>query len=296
MKLLQRCTAALAGAVLCLQLTAPSRADSVNIGHVNLSFYEATASVIQLLLERSGWNVSLKAGSHSNIYPLVAKGDLDLYVAAWLPYAHAQYWNEYQQNLVKLGPLFEDAKLFWAVPAYVPESDVKSVADLKKPEVAAKMVKSIRGTLPDSGIMIGSKKIFDSYGLGEAGYELVPGPAKEWLANINERMAAGDWFVMPLWQPQYLNRAYKLRILDEPQQFLGGSNVAYLVANREFASKLSKKQRAMLSRIELSLRAVTEMDYWVNVEKMTPRDAARRWIGAHPTTVTYWIEGTGEEQ
>jgi ABC-type proline/glycine betaine transport system substrate-binding protein len=29
---------------------------------------------------------------------------------------------------------------------------------------------------------------------------------------------------------------------------------------------------------------------------MTPREAARRWIGAHPTTVTYWIEGTGEEQ
>jgi glycine betaine/proline transport system substrate-binding protein len=101
-------------------------------------------------------------------------------------------------------------------------------------------------------------------------------------------------FVMPLWQPQYLNRAFKLRILEEPQQFLGGPNTAYLIANRDFAAKLTKRQRAMLGRIELSLKGVTEMDYWVNVEKMTPREAARRWIGTNPTTVTYWIEGTEE--
>lgn len=295
MHLLRRLVTAAAAAFLLAGLGAPARADSVNLGHVNVSFYEATANVIGLLLERSGWNVAFKSGSHSAIYPQIANGELDLFVAAWLPSAHANYWAEYQDRLVKIGPLFDDAKLYWAVPAYVPEAEVKSVADLKKPEVAAKMVKTIRGTLPDSGIMIGSKKIFDHYGLGEAGYELVAGPNKDWLANFNERIAKNEWFVMPLWQPQYLNRAFKLRILDEPQQFLGGANTAYLIANREFASKLSKKQRAMLGRIELSLKAVTEMDYWVNVDKLTPREAARRWIGSHATTVTYWIEGTGED-
>ncbi len=295
MHFIHRCVAAMAAAILFAGLSAPARADSVNLGHVNVSFYEATANVIGLMLERSGWNVALKSGSHSNIYPQVANGDVDLFVAAWLPYAHANYWKEYQGNLVKLGPLFDDAKLYWAVPAYVPDSAVKSVADLKKPEVAGKMVKTIRGTLPDSGLMIGSKKIVAHYGLADAGYELVPGTNKEWLDNFNDRIAKGEWFVMPLWQPQYLNRAFKLRVLEEPEQLLGAANTAYLIANKEFAAKLSKKQFAMLGRIELSLKAVTEMDYWVNVEKLTPREAARRWIGSHATTVTYWIEGTGEE-
>jgi len=295
MHFIHRCVAAMAAAILFAGLSAPARADSVNLGHVNVSFYEATANVIGLMLERSGWNVALKSGSHSNIYPQIANGDVDLFVAAWLPYAHANYWKEYQGNLVQLGPLFEDAKLYWAVPAYVPESAVKSVADLKKPEVAEKMVKTIRGTLPDSGLMIGSKKIVAHYGLADAGYELVPGTNKEWLDNFNDRIAKGEWFVMPLWQPQYLNRAFKLRVLEEPEQLLGAANTAYLIANKEFAAKLSKKQRNMLGRIELSLKAVTEMDYWVNVEKMTPREAARRWIGSHATTVTYWIEGTGDE-
>ncbi|MEO8038274.1 MAG: glycine betaine ABC transporter substrate-binding protein [Betaproteobacteria bacterium] len=272
-----------------------ARADSVNLGHVNVSFYEASANVIALMLERSGWNVALKSGSHANIYPKIADGQLDLFVAAWLPYAHANYWAQYQENLVKLGPLFDDAKLYWAVPAYIPEAALKSVADLTRPEVAGKMVKTIRGTLPDSGLMIGSNKIFERYGLAAAGYELVPGSNKEWQDTFKERIAKGEWFVMPLWQPQYLNRAYELRILEEPEKILGGANTAYLVANKAFAAKLPRKMREMLSRIELSNKAVTQMDYWVNVDNMTPRQAARRWIGSHAITVTYWIEGPEED-
>jgi ABC-type proline/glycine betaine transport system substrate-binding protein len=34
----------------------------------------------------------------------------------------------------------------------------------------------------------------------------------------------------------------------------------------------------------------------VNVEKMSPRDAARRWIASNPMTVDYWIRGLGDEE
>lgn len=268
----------------------------VNLGHVNLSFYEGTANVIKLMLERAGGNVAMTPGSHSQIFPKVAEGEVDLFVAAWLPHAHASYWEEHKKDLVKLGTLYDGAKLYWAVPDYVSADEVKSVADLKKPEVVAKMVKSIRGTLPDSGLMIGSKKIFDAYGLTEAGYELVPGPAKEWIANFNDRIEKKEWFVMPLWQPQYLNKAHKMRVLDEPQKILGGENTAYLIANKNFVAKLTKPQRKMLGRIELSVKAVTEIDYMINVDKMTPHDAARRWISRNPTTVEYWIAGADDDQ
>ncbi len=283
----------LALTTLSVAVAAPAaRAQVISIGHPNLSFYEVTAAVIQLMLERAGTTTTKTAvGGHATIFPKVANGDVDLFVAAWLPDAHGDYWKEYGADLVKLGTLYDDAKLYWAVPAYIPESDVKSVADLKKPEVAARMVKTIRGTLPDSGLMIGSKKIFDAYGLGDAGYELAPGPAKAWLANFNERIAKQDWFVMPLWQPQYLNKAAKLRVLDEPQRLLGGANTAYLIANKTFAASMLPRQREMLSRIELSVKTVTELDYQVNVGGMTPRAAARRWISEHADTVGYWING-----
>lgn len=274
---------------------APARSDLVTIGHPNLSFYEVTANLVQFMFERMGWSVSLKTGSHSKIFPQLSDGSVDVFVAAWLPDAHAVYWNEHKENLVQITTLYDDARLYWAVPAYIPASEVKSVADLAKPAVAEKMVKTIRGTLPDSGLMIGSKKIFDHYALAGAGYELVSGPANEWIANFDQRIAAKEWFVMPLWQPQYLNRVQKMRVLEEPQKLLGGPNRAVLVASKTFWERLDKKQRNIISRMELSVRAITEMDYWVNVEKMSPRDAARRWLGSNPDTVTFWIQGPEED-
>lgn len=274
---------------------APARSDLVTIGHPNLSFYEVTANLVQFMFERMGWSVALRTGSHSKIFPQLSDGSVDVFVAAWLPDAHAVYWNEHKENLIQVTTLYDDAKLYWAVPAYIPASEVKSVADLAKPAVAAKMTKTIRGTLPDSGLMMGSKKVFDHYGLAGAGYELVSGPASEWIANFDQRIAAKDWFVMPLWQPQYLNRVQKMRVLDEPQKFLGGPNRAVLVASKTFWERLDKKQKNIISRMELSVRAITEMDYWVNVDKMSPRDAARRWLGSNPDTVTFWIQGPEED-
>lgn len=123
-------------------LPMPARAAVVTIGNVDLSFYEVTANVIQFLFERKGWNVAVDAGSHSAMFPKVASGQVDVFVAAWLPDAHAVYWKEYGQNLVEVSTLYEDAQLYWAVPDYV-DASVRSVADLLRPAVAEKDRKSV---------------------------------------------------------------------------------------------------------------------------------------------------------
>ncbi len=75
----------------------------VSLGHVGLSFYEVAASVIQIVLERLGYNVSVQKGSHAEIYPLLGKGEVELFVAAWLPNAHAPYWEQYKDSLEEAG-------------------------------------------------------------------------------------------------------------------------------------------------------------------------------------------------
>lgn len=267
----------------------------VSLGHVDLSFYEVTAKVVQSVLERLGYSVAVKSGSHAEIYSLLGKGEVDLFVAVWLPGAHASYWEQYKDSSVIVTTLFEDARLYWSVPDYVPAAEVSSVADLGKPEVAAKMQKEIRGTRPDSGLMIGSKKIMEEYALDAAGYQLVPGKPADWVASFEDNIAARRWFVMPLWQPQYLNRVAKMRILQEPKQLLGGTDKAYLVAHKDFYSRVDKHTWKALQRISLSVKAVTEMDYLVNVKKLTPEYAARNWMAAHPDTVNYWLQPDPEE-
>jgi glycine betaine/proline transport system substrate-binding protein len=279
---------ALLAALMFMSGTAHAR--YVVLGHVDLSFYEVTAAVVQFALERLGYNVAMKKGTHSQMYAELGAGEVDLFVAAWLPHTHATYWEENKANLVKISRLYSDAKLFWAVPDYMPASEVRTVADLARSEVAAKVDKTIRGPGADSGLMIGSRKIVEEYKLDAAGYQLAPGKPADWIAWFNANLAGGRWFVTPLWQPQYLNQAAKLRVLEEPREILGKADSAYLLAHKDIKQKLDKETLGVLKRMELSVKWVTELDYMVNVDKMSPRDAARLWIGAHPDTVSYWLE------
>lgn len=273
-----------------LYISSSANAATIVIGHVNLSFYEATAALFKQALERSGYSVVLKKGPHSVMYPLLADGEFDLFVAAWLPNTHQQYWDEYGENLSLVTPLYSDAKLFWAVPDYVPASAVNSVADLAKPEVAAKMQKTIRGPGADSGLMMRSRTLMEEYALSQAGYELAPGKAQDWITYFNQNVEAQNWFVMPLWQPQYLNKVAKLRILEEPRNILGEADTAWLVAHKSAKRKIATHIYEILERMELTVKWVTELDYMVSVEKLPPDVAAHVWMARHPYTVEYWID------
>ena len=183
----------LAGLLAVLLLSCPNvfaQSRFVTLGHVDLSFYEVTATVVQSVLERMGYNVAVKKGSHAEIYPLLGKAEVDLFVA-------------------------------------------------------------------------------------------------DWIAGFEDNIAAQRWFVMPLWQPQYLNRVARMRVLEEPKQLLGGADKAYLVAHKDFYAKADKRTWKALQRISLSVTSVTEMDYLVNVKKLSPQYAVRNWMAAHPDTVNY---------
>ena len=265
--------------------------DKVVLGQIDISFYAVTGQVVQAVLERLGYQVALKTGTHSQIFPQLGEGNVDLLVAAWLPSAHRAYWQQYGENALELATLYRDARLFWAVPRYIPATDVSRVDDLKKPAVASRMVKTIRGTGPDSGLMIGSRKIMQAYALERDGYELLAGKHDEWQRYFEENYEARRWFVMPYFQPNFLNRIADMRMIDDRFEFLGGPNNGVLVARKSFVAGAPKTTITVLSRIELGLEAVAEMDYMVRVGGMTPRDAARTWMEANRDRVDGWFSG-----
>jgi glycine betaine/proline transport system substrate-binding protein len=279
-----------AAIVASLFSAASANAVTIVLGHVNQPSYEAAAVVIQTMMERMGYNVAIKKGPHSVMFSIIAEGDADLFVAASLPNEHAPDWDEYKENLVRVTPLYEDAKLFWAVPDYVPASAVKSVSDLAKPGVAAKMEKAISGPASNSDLMVRSERILQEYSLSQSGYKLSPAKTADWIGGISKNIESGKWFVVPLWQPHYLNKVAKLRVLEEPKKLLGEPDTVWLIANKKTKRKIGPTGFGVLQRMELSLKSITELDYEVNVKKRTPREAARRWMGTHPYTVEYWTE------
>jgi glycine betaine/proline transport system substrate-binding protein len=84
-----------------------------------------------------------------------------------------------------------------------------------------------------------------------------------------------------------MNAVYKLRVLEDPRQIFGVDS-AYLIANHQLKSKLSSHALSHLSNIRLSIAAITEMDRSMNIDKVSPRQAAERWIAANPEQVDSW--------
>ncbi|MEQ1882333.1 MAG: glycine betaine ABC transporter substrate-binding protein, partial [Burkholderiales bacterium] len=116
----------------------------------------------------------------------------------------------------------------------------------------------------------------------------------DWITSFNDNIASQRWFVMPLFQPHFLNKVQKMRILDEPKKIFGGPDEAWMLAHKDLRKNLSKHAWGALQRMSLSIKAVTELDYLVNVRNVPPRDAARHWMASHADTVGYWLQGESE--
>ena len=238
----------------------------IRLGQVGLSFYAVVGGIVQDVLEKDGYTVEVTAGSHGDIFPKLGAGEVDILAAAWLPDGHAPLYAKVKAATFIIGELYHDARLYWAVPDYVPADLVHSVDDLKKPEVAARMDKRIRGIGATSGLMLGAAKIHEAYGLDTVGYEVIPGEPKDWVDNFKQAVSEERWLVMPLWQPQWINAAYKVRVLEEPKGIYGKGDTAVLLGHETLKSKLSPGTLYRLANIKLSVAAVTQI-----ILGMTPR-------------------------
>jgi glycine betaine/proline transport system substrate-binding protein len=118
---------------------------SITLGQIGLSFYRVTGATIQAVLESLGHSVQIEEGTHDEIFPQLAADNVNLLVAAWLPDAHGEYWKKYRDSATQIADLYDDARLYWAVPNYVPQSTVASITDLTNPDVIDRMTDEIVG-------------------------------------------------------------------------------------------------------------------------------------------------------
>ena len=286
----RRVLAASAAAGVASLAEAQGRAlQPVVLGQVSLSFYAVTGAVVQEVLERLGHPVQLRTGPHDEMFPLLGQGGIDVMAAAWLPEGHAAYWARYGAEATRVARLYSGAHFFWAVPDYVPESQVKTIADLARPEVAARMTHEIPGIGTAATITTVSQTAVRAYGLDALGFSLRPGTQAEWIGAHDAAVRERRWFVFPTWTPQYLNRGGRLRPLADPQGVLGGMNDGVLVAPVARWQTLPGSTCATLSKVRLGIEGVTEMDWLVNREGLEPRQAAKAWIRANESQVRTWL-------
>jgi len=260
--------------------------DPVVLGQIEESFHQVCGGIVHATLVRLGHEVAIREGPHPRIYPLLGNGEVHLFATSWLPGGHGVYWQDVKDRARQVSPLYDGARFFWAVPDYIPADDVAALPDLARPAVAARMVTLVvQGTTPGAGLTLRSRQLVTDYGLDRLGWRYQVGDLAAIIRTVDERIAAREWFVTPLWQPQYLNRVHRLRPLDDPQGAFPPPDHAWLTGNSVAFERLPERTQAVLQRLRFMIDDVTIMDHAVNVDGMGTLQAARSWMEQHPDRV-----------
>ena len=261
--------------------TTPSTNKTVNIGYVNWAEDVAVSNVWKVLLEEKGYQVNLKSLEVAPLFVGLNKGDLDVFMDAWLPVTHQTYWEKYKDKLDDYGVWYKsDAKMGLVVPNYV---DIKTIEDLKANK--AKFDGKITGIDPGAGLMKATNKAVTDYGLD---YEVVQSSEAAMLTALKKAYDSKKPIVVTGWSPHWMFAKYDLKYLEDSKKGFGEAEQIHTVANKEFTKK-NPEVAKMLKAFKLDDKQIGDLESLIT-EGMTPEAASKKWIADNKTIVDGWMK------
>ncbi|MGF9566455.1 glycine betaine ABC transporter substrate-binding protein [Neorhizobium sp. JUb45] len=262
---------------------------TVKLGYAAWSDAEfVTKLAAKLMTDKLGQKVQLVQTDVAPLYQGVSRGDIDAMMMAWLPATHADYFDKVKNRVETLGTVYDGAKLGWVVPAYIPESEIASIEDLKKPEVQEKLSKAIQGIDPGAGLTRLSQQAVKDYALDD--YKLQISSEAGMLTTVDRAMRGEKWFVATSWSPHWMFGKYKLRYIADPKKSLGEAEHVDILASKDFKTE-NPEAAAFLSRMKLPLGDLEAAMF--NAQETSYDEAVTKYIADHPDQVKTWVGEKG---
>ncbi len=231
----------------------------IRVGHIGLSFHDASAREVERVLAAHGHAIERSAAPHEEMFQRMGRGEVDVLVSAWLPASHGAYLAPFENEVRKVTVLYEPYCI-WGVPDFVPETAVKGIEDLLRPPALHVMDRLIQGINAGAGISRFSTAIVEQYRLSAAGYHFETGSEADCFDRFEQAVAANKWVIIPLWHPQFLHHRHKIRALYEPKGLLGGIDQATLIVRRDAEEWIGPETLAALGKLHLGNARVSELD------------------------------------
>jgi glycine betaine/proline transport system substrate-binding protein len=190
---------------------------------------EAASYVWKAVLEDQGYDVELQYADAGPVFAGVADGAYDFALDGWLPFTHADYFEQFGDDIVDLGPWNEDAKLTIAVNADAPIDSLTELADQ-----ADAFDNRLIGIEPGAGLTAATQEnTIPTYGL--EGMEFVTSSTPAMLAELQSKLDAGEDVAVTLWRPHWAYDAFDIRDLDDPEGTLGAAESIHTFTRTGFA-------------------------------------------------------------
>ena len=215
----------------------------------------------------------------------VARGDLDLMLMAWLPVTHQEYWQRVHDRVEDLGTIYT-GRLGLVVPEFVPKNQVRSIADLADPGIAARFQNRIQGIDPGSALNDGTRAALTAYRIHDM--QLVAGNLAVMAASLRQAIDTRRWIVVTSLIPHWMFATDRLRFLEDPLGVFGGTERIHGLGHAGFSQRYPQIA-AFLGRFEIPSEEFSEL--MLAARQSSTEEAVRVYLAQHPERVSYWITG-----
>ncbi|MCJ7840971.1 glycine betaine ABC transporter substrate-binding protein [Lederbergia sp. NSJ-179] len=244
--------------------------------------------LLAAVLEDVGYNVDVKQVEAGPMWSSVADGSADFMASAWLPTTHASYWEQYQDDVVKVNEVLDKAPLALAVPSYM--KDVNSIEDLKDNEELGKSVDwTITGIDAGAGIMANTETALEEYGLDN--WKLVSSSEAAMIAELKSAYEKEKPIVVPLWKPHWVFGVMDMKMLEDPKGIYGGDGDQIYIVARKGLEEDAPAAYKVLEQYTEDYDMVEELMPPVFDEDKDPADVAQQFMKDHPDLVDEWTKG-----
>jgi glycine betaine/proline transport system substrate-binding protein len=236
--------------------------------------------VAKLLLEDMGYTVEETNADAGGVYTGLSRGDLDVFMDAWLPVMHANYMEKYKDSLDDTAVSYLDGELGWVLPTYV--EGIDSIEDIKGKEDL--FGGKIYGIEEGAGMTVTSREIIEQLGLD---LEYVASSEGGMLAQAQRMLSKEEPVLFLGWRPHPMFANYDLKVLKSPGEYFATSEV-HVITNKELKEKAPEAYE-FLSKWSMNVSDIEAMIVKIEDEGQDPEEVAQEWIDNHQDEVNAMI-------
>ena len=284
--------AAIAGLAAPQAMAADDSCQPVRFAEVGWTDITATTALTTEVLKAMGYETRIDTVSVPIAYSGMKNDDFDVFLGNWMP-SMASISDPYveQGDVDRLGANLEGAKYTLAVPQYVYDAGVTSVADLD--EHADKFNSELHGIEAgnDGNELIQQMIDDDAFGLGD--WSLIDSSEAGMLAELRARVPDETWMVFLGWEPHPMNTNFDMAYLEGADDYFGpdlGGATVYTNVAAGFVEECPNVGK-LLGNLKFTLAMENEIMGAILDDGESPEDAAKAWLAANPDTWTAWLDG-----
>jgi len=209
---------------------------------------------------------------------------MDAFMETWLPVLHKDYVDQYQEDIVDLGTVYDGTQSGFVVPDYV---EAKTISDLKK--FQDEFDGEITGIDAGAGVMRTAEEVMQKYELDE--FELISSSGPAMTAALKDAIDNEEPIVVTGWKPHWMFGRWDLRFLEQDQEKVWDKGSIHI-----FGRKNIEEDKAELAQFLRNMKFTDAelADLMLNVERSDEdvEVVARKWMNENEDLVNGWIPKT----